>query len=110
MISKEKRKLIKKYQLEMKRWQRKILITVFSISVINCLLLSIFFFGSVLPTTAASPYFIFTIITLISSPSIYYLRFCIREYRISNACRNSLKLNNFVFRKDENKLPRTNAA
>lgn len=110
MISKEVKKAIKKYKLETKSWQRKILVAVISISVINCFLLSIFFFGSVLQRYTPSPYFIFTLIALVSSPLIYYLRFCIREFRISNTCKNSLKLNNLVNRENRNRFPRTKAA
>ena len=109
MISKERKKVIKKYHSEIKDWRKKILITVISICVINFALLLIFF-GLALLNYTYAPYLIFPIITIISSPLIYYLRFCTREYRMSNICKNTISLNSLEKIETRNKLPKTNVA
>ncbi len=105
-----RKKEIKKYQLEEESWKRRIFITVVSLCSINISLLIFFSVAAEFDFSKISAYFLIPLITLISSPLIYYLRFCIREYRISNNLRNSITLNGLLNTLNEEECTKINAA
>lgn len=87
-----RKKIIRKYQLEVYSWRRKISYMVVSICAIQISLLIFFFVAAEFDFSKISSYSILLLNTSISSPFIWYLRFCIREYRTSNNLRNSVTL------------------